>query len=167
MGDELTFTVRRGGGGLGVDAARKLLGKIDAERIRATLRLVETVETAPPAETAPRERLADAWARAVATLPSDWSDLYCEVELVSSDLLDSAALFVAPLNPTRDPGRRAFRFRVAHSFGYGTSPEMTARCLARLDENGIPGRVRILRALSDTHNVDTQGPVWRVGGKSV
>ena len=168
MGEELTFSVRRGGGGLGPDATRKLLAKLDAERIRATLRLVEAVEAAAAAEpAAPREGLGDAWASAVATLPADWSDLYCDLELFSSDHLDRGALLVAPLNPARDPERRAFRFRVAHSFGYGASPEMTARCLTRLDEAGIPGRVTVLRALSDTHNVDTQGPVWRVGGKAV
>ncbi len=168
MSDELTFSVRRGGGGVGVDAIAKLLAKIDEERIRATLRLVASAEAAPREETAAREqRLADAWAAAIATLPLDWSDLYCDLELFSSDLLDRVALLAAPLNPARDPGRRAFRFRVARSFGYGTSPEMTARCLTRLDEEGIPGRIRILRALSDTHNVDTQGPVWRVAGKSV
>jgi hypothetical protein len=44
---------------------------------------------------------------------------------------------------------------------------MVHRCLERLDEEGIRGRVRILRALSDTQPVGTQGPVWRVGGRSV
>jgi hypothetical protein len=39
------------------------------------------------------------------------------------------------------------------------------RCLERLDAAGIPGRVRIVRALSDTQPVATQGPVWYVGGK--
>jgi hypothetical protein len=44
---------------------------------------------------------------------------------------------------------------------------MTARCLERVDADGISGRLTILRALSDTHNVATQGPVWRVEGKAV
>ena len=44
---------------------------------------------------------------------------------------------------------------------------MTRRCLERLDEEGITGRLRILRALSDTKAVATQGPVWYVGGKAV
>jgi hypothetical protein len=168
MGEELTFSVRRAGGGLGVDAVGKLLAKLDEQGIRATLRLVETSEAETREQAAPREQpLEQVWAQAVATLPLDWSDLYCELELFSSDHLDRAALLTAPLNPARDPGRRAFRFRVAHSYGYGASSGMTARCLARMDEAGLPGRVRILRALSDTHNVDTQGPVWRVAGKSV
>jgi hypothetical protein len=44
---------------------------------------------------------------------------------------------------------------------------MVRRCLARLDERGITGSVEVLRALSDTRPVYTQGPVWYVGGKAV
>ena len=44
---------------------------------------------------------------------------------------------------------------------------MVRRCLARLDEDGSPARCASLRALSDTHPVGTQGPVWYVGGKAV
>jgi hypothetical protein len=44
---------------------------------------------------------------------------------------------------------------------------MTHRCLERLDAEDIRGEVRVLRALSDTHHVWTQGPVWYVGGRSV
>ncbi|HWL32056.1 MAG TPA: hypothetical protein VNP89_00505, partial [Gaiellaceae bacterium] len=74
---------------------------------------------------------------------------------------------LAPVNPTRVPGRSAFRFRVARRFGYGASPQMTRRCLERLDAEGIPARLTLLHVLSDTHNVATQGPVWRVAGKAV
>ena len=52
-------------------------------------------------------------------------------------------------------------------FGYGASPGMVRRCLERIDEEGIPGRFDLLRALSDTKPVYTQGPVWYVGGKAV
>ena len=44
---------------------------------------------------------------------------------------------------------------------------MVRRCLEHLDAEGIVGRVRILRALSDTRLVATQGPVWYVGGRAV
>jgi hypothetical protein len=40
---------------------------------------------------------------------------------------------------------------------------MVGRCLARLDEAGITGRVRITRALSDVHPVATQGATFVVG----
>ncbi|HUP33674.1 MAG TPA: hypothetical protein VM184_11610 [Gaiellaceae bacterium] len=166
LGDDLRLSVSRGGGAVGPDQLDKLLRKLDAERIRGTLALVSAGERPAPAPVA-RTGLAEAWARALATLPPDWSDLYGEVSLASSDHLARGALLLAPVNPARVPGRSAFRFRVAQSFGYGASPEMTARCFARLDENDIPGGLEILRVLSDTHNVDTQGPVWRVGGKAV
>jgi hypothetical protein len=166
VGDELRLSVNRSGEGVGPDRLARLLGKLDAEGIGGTLRLLEAVEEIPREET-PRESLAAAWAATLATLPPDWSDLYCELELTSTDHLDRAALLLAPLNPTRVPGRTAFRFRVAHRFGYGASPEMTARCLERLDAAGIPARLTILHALSDTHNVATQGPVWRVEGRAV
>ena len=166
VGETFHFSVRRSGGGIGPDQCTKLLGKLDAERIRGTLSLLATVEREHHDEQ-PSEQLAAAWAQAVAELPPDWSDLYCELELDSSDYLQRAALLLAPVNPARVPDRSAFRFRVAQSFGYGASPQMTARCFERVDADGITGRVSILRALSDTHNVATQGPVWRVEGKAV
>ena len=111
--------------------------------------------------------LADAWTAALLTLPADWSDLYAELALRSSDHLEHAALLTAPLNPLRVGNTLAFRFRVARRFGYGASPGMVRRCLARLDEEGMPGTLEIIHGLSDTHNVATQGPVWRIGGRSV
>ncbi len=166
MGETLRISVRRGGGAIGPDAAGRLLARLDEERIRATVSTV-AVGARAEAPAAVRGSLAEAWDAAVAALPPDWSDLLCELELTSTDHVDRAALLVAPVNPMRVGTRAAFRFRVAASFGYGASPEMTRRCLARLDEDGIPGRPTILRALSDTDNVATQGPVWRVGGKAV
>jgi hypothetical protein len=164
--DTFHFTIRKTGGAIGPDQCTKLLGKLDEDRIRGTLALRETVQREARTET-PRDLLAAAWTAAVSQLPPDWSDLYCEVELGSSDHLQRGALLLAPVNPARVPGRSAFRFRVAQSFGYGASPQMTARCLERLDEDGIPGSIAVLHSLSDTHNVATQGPVWRVAGKAV
>ncbi len=114
-----------------------------------------------------RTTLAERWQAALAALPADWSDLYAEVELRSSDQLNRAALLIAPLNPARHAGTMALRFRCARRFGYGASPEMARRCLERLDHEDIRGDVRILRALSDSRAVATQGPVWYIGGRSV
>jgi hypothetical protein len=44
---------------------------------------------------------------------------------------------------------------------------MVRRCLERLDAEPIPAEVRIVRALSDSHPVATQGPVWYLGGRPV
>ena len=93
-------------------------------------------------EEAPREPVAGQWDTALAGLPADWSDLLCELQLTSTDHLARAALLTAPINPTRVPDRTAFRFRVARMFGYGASPEMTRRCLERLDAEDFRGRPR-------------------------
>lgn len=166
VGDELRLSAHSSGEGVGPDRLVTLLRKLDEERIHGTLRLLDSSER-ELREEAPRESLAAAWAGELEALPGDWSDLYGEVELTSSDHLDKAALLLAPVNPTRVPKRTALRFRVARRFGYGASAVMTARCFERLDEAGILGRLTILHVLSDTHNVATQGPVWRVGGKAV
>jgi hypothetical protein len=100
-------------------------------------------------------------------LPPDWSDLYAEVELTSSDYIEPGALRLSPLNPTRPDARPLFRFRAARKFGYGASPEMLRRCLERLDEAGIAGALRILNVVSDSHPAKTQGPVWYAAGKVI
>jgi hypothetical protein len=165
-GSDLRFAAHKRGAGAGAEAIRRLLQRLDSNRIRGNLRLVETSET-PQAAAVDRAGLAPAWDAALATLPPDWSDLYCEVDFTSSDYLQRAALLLAPVNPTKIPGRSGFRFRVARRFGYGASPQMTRRCLERIDAEGIVGHVSILRALSDTHNVATLGPVWYLEGKPV
>jgi hypothetical protein len=165
-GKQVSFRAGRGGTGPSANLVRRLVTRLDAERIVARLELVDVDERPPAPETA-SPSLAAAWEEELARLPPDWSDLYCEVGLTSTDYLDPAALLMAPLNPARYGGETGFRFRVARSFGYGASSEMTGRCLERLDEAGIRGSLRILRVLADTHPNATQGPVWYVGGRSV
>jgi hypothetical protein len=167
-GKQLRFYIARSGAGHRPDLIRRLLARLDAERIDGTLELVSSGK--PESAAAPevvRPTLAGSWDAALAALPSDWSDAYAEVELRSSDHLDRAALLLAPVNPSRFGGKPGFRFRTARRFGYGVSPEMARRCFERLDSEGVRGEVRILRALSDTRPVQTQGPVWYVGGKAV
>jgi hypothetical protein len=166
-GNEIRFFTARRGAGASPDAVRRLLRRLDDDGIRGELELVSAGEPAP-AEPAPEEpRLAEAWDQALATLPPDWSDLYAELELTSSDQLERAALLIAPVNPARFGGKPALRFRVARRFGYGASPAMVRRCLERVDAEAIRGQLRILRVLSDTDPVATQGPVWYVEGKAV
>jgi len=165
-GTAIRITAGRGGAAVGPEAVRRLLHRLDEEGISGTLELL-SAEPAAPEQAAARPALADTWDAALASLPEDWSDLLCEVELTSSDHLQRGALLLGPVNPLRAPAPLGFRFRVAHSFGYGAAPGMVRRCLARLDEEGIPGRARVLRVLSDTHPVGTQGPVWTIGGKAV
>lgn len=166
-GRELRFHAARDGSGPSPGAVGRAFARLDDERVGGELHLIAASE-APTAEAQVAERtLAEAWDEELARLPADWSDVYGEVELTSSDHLDPAALAMAPLNPSRFGVTPGFRFRCAHRFGYGASKGMVRRCLSRLDEQGIPGEVRILHSLSDTKPVGTQGPVWYIGGKVV
>jgi hypothetical protein len=165
-GRVLRFAVDRAGAGIAPEAARRLLRRLDQERLVGELELLN-VGKAPAGEIRKRETLRAQWERALAALPPDWSDVYGEVRLDSTDYVERAALLLAPLNPARYGGPAGLRFRCARRFGYGTSPAMVARCFERCDEEGITGEVEILHALSDTNPVGTQGPVWLVGGRVV
>jgi hypothetical protein len=161
------FTARRGAGS-SPELVSRLLQRLDREGIDGQLELVGSDRPAAEiAGVALWRPFAEAWDEQIAVLPDDWSDLYAEADLYSSDYLERTALLLAPLNPARYGGKPGFRFRVARRFGYGASPEMAQRCFERLDEEGIRGEVRVLHALSDTRPVQTQGPVWYLGGRGV
>lgn len=153
-------------GGLGPDRLRSLLRRLDEQGIEGELELLGAEEAPRPPE-APTPSLAAAWDTEALALPPDWSDLYAEVELPSTDYVEPGALRLSPLNPTRRGTAACFRFRAARRFGYGAAPAMVRRCLERLDEAGIRGELRILRVLSDTYPARTQGPVWYLEGKPV
>jgi hypothetical protein len=165
-GSRIRLFAARRGAGPSPGQVERALRRLDEEGIGGELELLASGEpvAVPPTS---RATLAASWDAELAALPPDWSDLYCEVELTSTDYLERGALLMAPVNPARYGGTPAFRFRCARRFGYGAAPEMVRRCFERLDREGIRGEVRVLRALSDTKPVATQGPVWYVGGRSV
>jgi hypothetical protein len=168
-GDALVVHVMRAGGPSGPEAAKRLFTRLDKERVWCLLSTDEVQELpaesrTPVAETQTAATAAQ-WDAALTTLPADWSDLLCELEVASSELLPRAALLCAPINPTRDRDRVGFVFRCARRAGYGVSPEMARRCFERLDAEGVETRVTIARVLADTHNVATQGAVWLVDGR--
>jgi hypothetical protein len=163
VGGQVRFSVPRRGGRR--EQARRMMERIDSEGIKGDLELV-TASEAPPAPAEFRAEWAPAaeqWDGAVAALPVDWTDVYAQVELESSDFLDRGALLMAPLNPARYGDSAGFRFRVGRH-GYGAAPEMTRRCFQRIDNEGIGARVTIRHALADTKPVMTQGPVWYLDG---
>lgn len=145
--------------------------RLDRESIRGRVDLIGT--DAGPVETPALEprhtqaQLASQWNELVGDLPPDWSEAYAEVELDSTDFLSRAALLLAPVNPSRYGGSAVLRFRSARQAGYGVAPEMAGRCFERADAERITGTVRVLRVVSHSSHVSTQGPVWRVGGRSV
>jgi len=181
VGDALRVRVSRNGrGAMAPEGIRNLFGRLDDARVWCGLSLVETAtatdeaaaprqaDPAPPVVSAapPVVPLASQWDALVATLPPDWSDLHAELRFESTDWLNRTSLLCAPLNPTKAEGI-AFAFRAARRAGYGASPSMVRRCLERCDAERMRGTVTALRVLSETRPVATQGPVWRVGGRSV
>ncbi len=165
VGGELRLHIARLGGS--PERLENVLRRLDRRRIWGTLSLVDQHVRPRGEEAAARMSLTDGWDAELAKLPPGWRDAYAELELDSTDFVPRAALHGAPLNPSRVPGAIALRFRVASGGGYGASREMTRRAFERMDEDGITGRVTVLHALSDTDNVATQGPVWRIEGRSV
>ena len=174
VGSTLVFHVQRAAGRRARRRQLHLFARLDEERTWCRLeqtavqvRACSAIRLAAPASVHETPSVAASWDVALAPLPSDWTDLLCELEIESSTLLDRTALLCAPLNPARSGSRLVFTFRCSGRSGYGVSSAMARRCFERLDHDGIPGTTRVLRVLSDTDNVDTQGPVWLVGGKTL
>jgi hypothetical protein len=173
VGTTLVFVVTHAAGPYGGQRVERLFQRLDEERTWCTLEVVN-VSLAEPAPAGGGEAadglaatVAESWDAALTGLPSDWADLLCELEIASSSLLDRTALLCAPINPARAGSRVAFTFRCSSGSSYGVSSSMARRCFERLDAEGIAGATRVLRVLSDTDKVYTQGPVWLVGGKTL
>ncbi len=158
---------RSGSTGHSPEAFRRGLARLDGERLHGLITIASVEEKAAVAQSAATPSLPESWDAALATLPSDWSDLLGEVELASSDYLEPGALNMAPMNPRRVEKTLRLQFRSASSFGYGASPGMVRRCFERCDADGMRGTVTVLRVLSDSRPVGTQGPVWQIDGRMV
>jgi hypothetical protein len=162
----LRFSSARDGSAQGPDGIARLLRRLDDARIGGTLTALGSEKAVARAE---REftSLVDSWDAALAELPQDWSDLFAEVQLLSTDYIELAAVLCIQINPRRVGARAAFRFRSAHHAGYGVAPQMARRCFERCDEQNIRGSIAILRVLSDTHLAATQGPVWLLDEQTI
>lgn len=167
-GDELRLFVVRRGTGVHANAVHRALARLDREGIDGTLELAGTTAAPAASEPEPEATLAEGWAALQRQLPPDWSDLLVELRLRSSDYVARASLRMTPLAARRPAaGRPALQFRVARGFGYGAAPQMVQRCLERCDEDSIRGDLHLLRVLSSTEPVHTQGPVWQIAGRTV
>lgn len=156
----------RDGSAQGPDGIQRLLARLDKEIIIGTLSIADATTSTVRLE-APTVSLAESWDTALAGLPADWSDLLCEVTFDSTDYIERAAVLCIQINPRRAGRGAAMRFRCARVAGYGVAPGMARRCFERCDDEGISGSVSVLRALSDTQHIDTQGPVWQLAGRTV
>jgi len=82
-GDSILLFVSRSGG-FGPEALRRALLRLDRRGIGGTLELAGVTEAEAAPESEP-ESLVAAWDAEVAKLPDDWSDMYAEIVLRSSD----------------------------------------------------------------------------------
>lgn len=88
--------------------------------------------------------LADRFQRIVDALPPDWTDL--EVDLRIGDESEYIDTAVALSQVNAQPYSHAewhWRLLVARSFGHAAAPETVAGVLARLDEAGVSGELRV------------------------
>jgi hypothetical protein len=165
----VSVRIARSGDGPSPASLLRALARLDTERLHGSISIdsVASAEPSTPAAEGRRESLPESWDTALAGLPGDWSDLLGEIELDSSDYLQPGSVHLAPINPRLVPNTLRLQFRSASRYGYGASAGMVRRCLERCDADGIRGRVEVLRALSDSHPVATQGPVWQIDGRMV
>lgn len=103
--------------------------------------------------------LAAQWDEIVARQPGDWSSMNLELELLDASQSEEVALVLSPLNPwhQRDWRSGIFRFRAAHTFGYGTAAQLCRKRLSTLDSVGVKGTLRLLSHVADVRPVATQG----------
>lgn len=159
----LLFSVARDGTATSPDNIVRLLRRVPS----GTLSLSGSQAASQPVARREVPTLTASWDAAIAGLPADWSDLYAELRLTSTDYVERASVLCVQCNPRRDGMRAALRFRAARERGYGVSPEMARRCLERCDAEGIEGSIEILRVVSGSRHVGTQGPVWLANGKTL
>ena len=170
VGDQLAVTVRRAGGASGPEAARRLFGRLDQARIWCLLEQDEIGVREPDVATSAAATAGGAGRRGVGR-GSRRAPLGLERPALQprARIQRPAAARRAALRSRQPDARRAMPWRsrsaARAATGYGVSPVMARRCFERLDAEGIEGEVSVLRVVSDTDNVATQGPVWYVGGK--
>jgi hypothetical protein len=89
--------------------------------------------------------LAEDFQSIVDALPSDWTDIVCDLRIADEELYVDTAVLMTQINA--QPYSKAdwhFRINVAHNFGHAAAAETVKGTLALLDEQGIEGEL-ILR----------------------
>jgi hypothetical protein len=86
--------------------------------------------------------LADDFQQVLDSLPSDWTDIVCDLRLTDESTYVDAAVLLTQVNA--QPYSQAdwhFRINVAHHFGHAAAAETTKGTLALLDEQSITGEL--------------------------
>src|SRR6185436_3992816 len=107
-GAVIWINVSRVGGGAVPDLVVRLFARLDREGIEGKLELAEVFQGPQPVVQRQLPTLVEQGEKMGAELPDDWSDLWLEIELTSSDHLERGALLLAPVNPARAGKRLAY-----------------------------------------------------------
>ena len=86
--------------------------------------------------------LADDFQQVLDSLPSDWTDIVCDLRLADEGQYVDAAVLLTQVNA--QPYSEAdwhFRINVAHTFGHAAAAETVRGTLKLLDEQGIAGEL--------------------------
>lgn len=86
--------------------------------------------------------LADDFQAILDSLPSDWTDIVCDLRLDDEGQYVDAAVILTQVNA--QPYSHAdwhWRLNVAHGFGHAAAAETVHGTLALLDEEGIPAEL--------------------------
>ncbi len=86
--------------------------------------------------------LAEDFQQVLDSLPSDWTDIVCDLRLADEAHYVDAAVLLTQVNA--QPYSQAewhFRINVAHSFGHAAAAETVKGTLALLDEQSIAGEL--------------------------
>jgi hypothetical protein len=93
--------------------------------------------------------LAEDFQSIVDSLPSDWTDIVCDLRIADEDMYVDTAVLMTQINA--QPYSKAdwhFRINVAHTFGHAAAAETVKGTLALLDQEGIEGEM-ILRDIHE------------------
>jgi predicted alpha/beta hydrolase family esterase len=90
--------------------------------------------------------LANDFQQILETLPSDWTDLECDLRIEDMSQYVDTAVALSQVNaqvyqhPQEGPH---WRLLVAHSFGHAAAAETVRGVLEKLDEGGVAGELRV------------------------
>ena len=106
-------------------------------------------------------KLQEQWDTLIADEDDDWAHIAAEVRIDDTERGEEAGLLLCSANPWHGATWRTglFRFRVAHTHGYGASGQLVRALLGRLDAVGIAGELEFTRVLTSAANVSSQGPL--------
>jgi hypothetical protein len=90
--------------------------------------------------------LAGDFQQILATLPPDWTDLEVDMRIERESQYVDTAVALSQVNAQvyQHPQEGwQWRLLVAHSFGHAAAAETVAGVLAKLDEDGVSGELRV------------------------